>query len=69
MTCQVMKIEEEPILLQLPVHLTSTVIDFIEGGRTVVKSGAKILKVPAHCKVGERIVFRTEDFTYVSKEI
>jgi hypothetical protein len=64
-----MKIEDEPILIKLPVHMTSTVTDFIEGGRTVVKSGAKIFKVPSHAKVGERIVFRTDDFTYVSKEI
>ena len=39
-----------------------------EGNSGILRNKLKISRVPIHVSIGDRIVYRTEDFTYVSKE-
>eukprot|EP01080_Neovahlkampfia_damariscottae_P004783 gene4783-8369_t len=60
-------VDDVPILVQFPIHL-SDVLERKEGVSGILRNKLKISKVPNHVSIGDRIVFRTDDFTYVSRE-
>jgi len=61
------RLDEKIIKFVMPATIEATVLETTGGSKPATLSDGLFARVPTHVKVGDRIIIRTEDGTYVSR--